>query len=101
MIEVFTPKRIPLIVPSKAARDQQNVQLWLGSVQFEARDQQNVQLWLGSVQFDSAVCCTPQSLTLWWDGMHIEELDFGYDAHPRVFLNLGHYTLRCDAHRGA
>ena len=84
MIEVFTPKRIPLIVPSKAARDQQNVQLWLGSV-----------------QFDSAVCCTPQSLTLWWDGMHIEELDFGYDVHPRVFLNLGHYTLRCDAHRGA
>ena len=52
MIEVFTPKRIPLIVPSKAARDQQNVQLWLGSV-----------------QFDSAVCCTPQSFdsVVGWD----------------------------------
>ena len=51
MIDVFTPKRIFLIVPLKAIRDQQNFSIWLLSL-----------------QYDSVVWCTPQSFTPRWDG---------------------------------
>ena len=64
-----------------------------------------------TAELDSAVWCTPRSLTPLWEAhhgvwlsgvMHTAESDLAVRCTPRSFLkNFDHLTLRCDAHRGA
>ena len=80
MTDVFTLKEFLLIVPLKATRNSQR--FWF---------------WLIGVQFDSAVWCTPQSLTQQWDAhrgawlssrKHTAELDSVVWCTPRSFLKI-------------
>ena len=59
MIEVFTSKRILIIVPLKATRDQQNFLFWLRCV-----------------QLDSAVWSTPRDRVAWLRGDYFENVCF-------------------------